>query len=302
MHRLSRLFSEYFQIFLGIVLASLGLKAFLLPNGFLDGGATGIAILLSELFGWDISWLILIISVPFLVMAWFTISRKAVYKSIFSILGLAIFIHFENFEVLTEDKLLISIFGGVFLGAGIGLTVKNGAVLDGAEILGVYIHDRYGISIGRVVLVFNVILFGITAFFLSLEVAMYSVLTYLVTAKVIDFLIEGFEDYVGLMVVSKESQILEHQLIRVVGSGITVYQGARGYGKRGIQEQVNILHLVINRIDIRKTYNVIDQVDPQAFIIEFDVNSIRGGVFRRYLSREKTPAVNPSVLAGIGES
>jgi uncharacterized membrane-anchored protein YitT (DUF2179 family) len=301
MHRLSRLLSEYFQIFLGIVLASLGLKAFLLPNGFLDGGATGIAILLSELFGWDISWLLLLISLPFLLLAWFTISRKAVYKSIFSILGLAIFIHFENFGVLTEDKLLISIFGGLFLGAGIGLAIKNGAVLDGAEILGVYIHDRYGISIGRIILIFNVVLFSITAFVLSLEVAMYSVLTYLVTAKVIDFMIEGFEDYVGLMVVSDQSRRLEHELIRTVGSGMTVYQGARGYGKRGIQQQVDILHLVINRIDIRKTYNAIDRVDPQAFIIEFDVNNIHGGVLRRYLTRKQTPALNPSILAGVAE-
>jgi uncharacterized membrane-anchored protein YitT (DUF2179 family) len=277
--------SEYLQIGLGVVLASLGLKAFLLPNGFLDGGVTGIAILLSELTDVDISLLLVLLSIPFLILAWITVSKTIVIKSMVSILGLAIMIHFENFEVVTEDKLLIAIFGGLFLGAGIGLTIKNGAVLDGSEILGIFINNRFGISIGRVILVFNTILFTITALILSLEVAMYSILTYLVTAKIIDFLIEGFEDYVGLMIVSKKTKILESALISEIGTGITVYKGSRGFGSTGRQENIEIMHLVINRIDIRRTYNAIQRVDEAAFIIEFDVNLVTGGILRHYLSR-----------------
>ncbi len=294
MKHLSNTVSETFQIFLGIVLASIGLKAFLLPNGFLDGGVTGIAILISEKSSIDISWLLLGISVPFLVLAWFTVSKKIVFKSILSIVGLAIFIHFENFASVTDDKLLISIFGGLFLGAGIGLTIKNGAVLDGSEVLGIFINETYGISIGRVILVFNLLLFAITACILSVEVAMYSILTYLVTAKVIDFMIEGFEDYVGLMIVSTKTTELEQQLISQVGTGITVYQGARGFGNRGRQEDMEIIHLVINRIDIRKTYNSIDKIDKSAFIIEFDVNNIRGGVLRKYLTKQGLKEFWPS--------
>ncbi len=294
MKHLSNTVSETFQIFLGIVLASIGLKAFLLPNGFLDGGVTGIAILISEKSSIDISWLLLGISVPFLVLAWFTVSKKIVFKSILSIVGLAIFIHFENFASVTDDKLLISIFGGLFLGAGIGLTIKNGAVLDGSEVLGIFINETYGISIGRVILVFNLLLFAITACILSVEVAMYSILTYLVTAKVIDFMIEGFEDYVGLMIVSTKTSELEQQLISQVGTGITVYQGARGFGNRGRQGDMEIIHLVINRIDIRKTYNSIDKIDKSAFIIEFDVNNIRGGVLRIYLTKQGLKEFWPS--------
>ncbi len=287
--------SEYVQILIGVVLASIGLKAFLLPNGFLDGGVTGIALLLSELFDYNISWLLLLISIPFLVLAWFTVSRKIVIKSIFSIVVLAFFIHFENFEMLTDDKLLIAIFGGLFLGAGIGLTIKNGAVLDGSEILGIYINNTFGISIGKVILIFNIVLFSITALVLSVEVAMYSVLTYLVTSKVIDLMIEGFEDYIGLMIVSEKSPLIEIKLMKIIGTGLTVYTGNTGYGNRGKKENVDIIHVVINRIDIRRTYNTIANIDPSAFIIEFDVNTVKGGVLRKYLSKSQRRYLAPEL-------
>ncbi len=293
---MKNLFWEYLQIFIGILLASIGLKAFLLPNGFLDGGATGIAILISELSGLNISWLLLIISVPFLGIAWFTVSKKIVLKSIASIIGLAIFIHFENFMPVTNDKLLISIFGGLFLGAGIGLAIKNGSVLDGSEILGIFINNKFGISIGKVILVFNFILFAITALILSVEIAMYSILTYLVTAKIIDLMIEGFEDYVGLMIVSKKSDVLESKLMAEVGTGVTVYKNAKGYGSSGKQDNVDVIHIVINRIDIRRTYKTINTTDENAFVIEFDVNNIKGGVLRKYLNKKETRQLSTDVF------
>lgn len=283
---MKRLLSEIFQIALGILLASIGLKMFLLPNGFLDGGATGIAILLSELFNFDISYFLLLVSIPFLILAWFSLSKRIFFKSVLSIIALAIMIHFENFEAITDDKLLIAIFGGLFLGAGISLTIKNGAVLDGSEILGIFINDRLGISIGKVILLFNAILFAATALLLSIEIAMYSILTFIVTAKIIDLMIEGFEDYVGLMIVSEKTDDINNALINVVGTGTTIYIGSGGYGKRGIQTKKDIIHTVINRIDIRRTYNTIDAIDAKAFIIEFDVNTIKGGIYTKFLSKE----------------
>lgn len=286
MSSIKQLLSEGFQIGLGILLASIGLKAFLLPNSFLDGGVTGIAILLSELFDWNISLLLLLVSLPFMGLAWYTLSRQIFVKSALSITALAIFIHFENFSAVTDDKLLIAIFGGLFLGAGIGLTIKNGAVLDGSEILGIFVNNRFGISIGKVILLFNVILFAITALLISIEVAMYSILTFLVTAKIIDLMIEGFEDYVGLMIVSEKAHDIEQGLIHQVGVGITMYKGSRGYGHRGVQDNKDIIHTVINRIDIRRTYNLIDSIDKNTFVIEFDVNNIKGGILKKYLTKE----------------
>ena len=293
---MKQLLSEIFQIATGILLASIGLKMFLLPNGFLDGGVTGIAILLSELFNFDISYILLIVSIPFLILAWYSLSRRIFIKSVISIISLSVIIHFENFEAITDDKLLIAIFGGLFLGSGIGLTIKNGAVLDGSEILGIFINDRLGISIGKVILIFNAILFALTSILLSIEIAMYSILTFIITAKVIDLMIEGFEDYVGLMIVSDKTNIIDKELIRVVRTGVTLYQGSGGYGKRGAQSNKDIIHTVINRIDIRRTYNLIDSIDENAFIIEFDVNNIKGGVYTKFLSKEGLKKLSPATI------
>jgi uncharacterized membrane-anchored protein YitT (DUF2179 family) len=290
---MKQLLSEIFQIAVGILLASVGLKMFLLPNGFLDGGATGIAILVSELFNFDISYVLIVVSIPFLILAWHSLSKRIFLKSVLSIISLAVIIHFENFSAITEDKLLIAIFGGLFLGGGIGLTIKNGAVLDGSEILGIFINDRLGISIGKVILLFNAILFAATAILISIEVAMYSILTFIVTAKVIDLMIEGFEDYVGLMIVSEKSDKIDKEIIRVVGAGTTLYRSSGGTGKRGTRSKNDIIHTVINRIDIRRTYNVIDSIDKNAFIIEFDVNNIKGGVYTKFLSKEGLKKLSP---------
>ena len=285
MTNLKQLLAEIFQIFFGIILASIGLKAFLLPNGFLDGGVIGIAILISQLIHLNISVILITVSIPFLIIAWKTLTKKIALKSFLSIATLAIFIHFENFTSVTDDKLLIAIFGGLFLGAGIGITIKNGAVLDGSEILGIFINNRFGISIGKVILLFNIVLFTITAFVISVEVSMYSILTFLITAKVIDLMIEGFEDYVGLMIVSENSELIESGLIKKIGIGITTYKGINGYGQTGLKDQKEIIHTVINRIDINRTYRLIETIDKNAFIIEFDVNNVKGGLLKKYLSK-----------------
>ncbi|MBN2868980.1 MAG: YitT family protein [Flavobacteriaceae bacterium] len=281
-----KIFSEYFQIILGIVLASIGLKAFLLPNGFMDGGVTGIALLISRLININISILLIVFSIPFLIMGYFTVSKRIILKSIMSIIGLALFIHFENFGIITEDKFLISIFGGLFLGAGIGIAIRNGSVLDGSEILGIFINDRFGISIGKVILIFNIILFSITAFVISKEIAMYSILTYIVTAKVTDLVIEGFEDFIGITIVSPHYEKIKVAIINELGAGMTIYKGQKGFGSKGKVEDFDIIHTIINRIDIKKMYRIVSNIDEEAFIIEFDVNNVKGGVLRRYLDKK----------------
>ncbi|WP_296351757.1 YitT family protein [Winogradskyella sp.] len=282
-----RIFSEYGQIGIGIVLASIGLKAFLLPNGFLDGGVTGVALLVRSQIDISLSVLLILFSIPFLILGYFTVSKRIVIKSIISIIGLALFIHFENFETVTDDKLLISIFGGLFLGAGIGISIRNGSVLDGSEILGVYLNDRFGISIGQIILIFNIILFGITALVLSVEVALYSILAYIVTAKVTDLIIEGFEDFIGVTIVSKKFEAVEIAIREELGSGMTLYKGTRGIGNSGKHEDFDIIHTIINRIDIKKMYRVVNRIDPKAFIVEFDVNTVKGGILRHYIQKKK---------------
>ena len=229
-------------------------------------------------------------------MGYFTLSKRIVLKSLLAISLLAVLLSLESFNTITEDKLLIAIFGGLFLGLGIGLAIRNGAVLDGSEILGIFIYDRIGISIGKTILMFNIILFSITALFISMEIAMYSILTYLVTAKIIDFIIEGFEDFIGLMIVSRLSEDIQHAILHQVGVGMTIYKGESGYGNTGKQQEYRIIHTVINRIDIRKINRVIDAVDPNAFIIEFDINNVKGGVLRKYLDKKKIRKLSASLF------
>ena len=277
----TQLILEYLMVTIGILLASIGLKSFLIPNGFLDGGLTGVALLVNELLGYNVSLVLLLLSIPFLWVAWRTMSPRIFLKSLYGIVGLAIFLEINAFTAATDDKLLIAVFGGFFVGAGIGLGIKNGAVLDGLEILGVYMSQRWGIQIGHVILAFNVVLFGVTALVLSVEIALYGILTYLVTAKCIDLVIEGFEDYVGLVIVSPEFLTIEERISAEIGAGLTVYKGLRGKGTSGVTTDVEIIQIFINRIDIRRTYNLINQIDPEAFIAELDVNHIQGGLKRR---------------------
>lgn len=279
--------SEYLQIVIGIILTSLGLKAFLLPNGFLDGGVTGIALLVRTQVDINMSYLLILFSIPFLILGYYTVSKRIVIKSIISILGVALFIHFENFQTITNDKLLISIFGGLLVGSGIGIAIRNGSVLDGSEILGVYLNDKFGVSIGKVVMFFNVILFSITAFVVSIEIAMYSILTYIIAAKVTDTVVEGFEDFIGVTIVSKKNDLIKITIIEELGVGLTIYKGTSGFGSQGIAKDFDIIHSIINRIDIKKMYKIVQEIDPNAFIVEFDVNSVKGGVLRHYLNKKK---------------
>lgn len=289
-------FVEFAYILVGVLLASIGLESFLLPNGFLDGGVTGIAILCKYIFGFRVSISLPLLSIPFLILAYFTLSKRIVYKSVFSIATLAVALEFGHFEVVTEDKLLISIFGGIFLGSGIGITIRNGAVLDGSEVLGIFANDRFGITIGKVVLGFNVILFSITALLISVEIAMYSTLAYLVTAQVTDTIIRGFEDFIGVTIVSEKSEEIQAEILKTLGAGMTIYKGRGGYGGRGATEERLIIHTIINRIDMRRLYRLLAIQDPNAFIVEFDVHSVQGGVLRRYLTKGKSKKASPAKL------
>jgi len=275
---------NYLNITFGVFLTSIGLKAFLIPNGFLDGGVTGISILLYSLCDIPISLSIIPLTIPFLIMGYFYISKKIAIKSIYSILVLALVLHFENFGVITNDKLLISIFGGIFVGAGIGIAIKNGAVLDGTEILGVFFNNRWGIPIGSTIIVFNLVLFLIAAILVSTETAMYSFLVYMVTGKVIDFIIKGFEDYIGVMIISVHHKDIELGIVEKIGAGLTTYTHIDGYGKKGKGENQRATHTIINRIHLNKLKQLIHSIDPDAFIVEYDVNKVYGGISSRFFN------------------
>ena len=253
-----------------------------MPNGFIDGGVTGISLLIKELTDYSLSILILVVNIPFIVLGYFQIDKSFVIKSILAIIGLAITLVLVDYPIITSDKLLVAVFGGFFLGAGIGLSVRGGGVLDGTEVLAIYLSRKTGLSIGDFVLIFNILIFSTAAYFLSLEVALYSILTYLSASKTMDFIIEGVEEYIGVTIISPYHEKIRLMITEELGKGVTIYQGKRGFGKQGEnRDTTDIIFCVITRLEIGKFQYEILKIDPAAFIVMDSVRDLKGGMIKR---------------------
>jgi uncharacterized membrane-anchored protein YitT (DUF2179 family) len=269
-------------ILLGIALATIGLKGFLLPNDFLDGGATGIALMMNRLYDIDISIMIVVINIPFIFMGYRQIGSGFALKTAVAVSILAIAVHEIELPEITTDPLLISIFGGFFLGAGIGLTIRGRAVIDGTEVLAVAVSRNSSLSVGDFIAIFNVFLFTAAAFLIDLETAMYSMLTYLAASKTVDFVITGIEEYVGVTIISEEADLIHEAIIENLRMAVTVYKGEGGFGKKGKQlEERKILYSVVTRLEVQKLKLEIDKIDPEAFVVQHTINDTRGGMIKK---------------------
>lgn len=273
---------EFTFLLLGVLSASVGLKGFLLPNKFLDGGAMGVSLLLQFLTDINLSVLIVAINAPFIVIGARQLSVAFALKSSVAILALALLVHFLDFPALTSDKLLISVFGGFFLGMGIGLSIRGGAVIDGTEVLAISISRGTSFTVGDIIAIFNVLLFSLSAVFLSIETAMYSILTYIVASRTVDFIINGIEEYIGVMIVSPESPKIKQQIIHELGRGITSFRSDGGYGSIGDSlPDRDILFCVVTRLEVSKLIYEIDKIDPKAFVIQYPIKDTKGGMIKK---------------------
>lgn len=268
-----------FLVVSGIFSAGLGLKGFLVPNGFIDGGVTGTSMFTSELTGWPLSLLILLINTPFVVLGYRQIGKAFSIRSSIAIAGLALVIFTIKFPLVTSDKLLAAVFGGFFLGAGIGLAMRGGAVLDGTEILAILTSRKLGSTVGDFIFVFNVVLFSTAAFFLGIEAALYSMITYFAASRTVDFIIHGIEEYNGVIIISDLSEDIRLAIVDWLGRGVTVYRG-RG-GKAGTEK--DILFCVVTRFEIPKIKNTIYEIDRRAFVAVHHISDISGGIIRNPL-------------------
>ncbi|RTQ45231.1 YitT family protein [Hymenobacter gummosus] len=269
-------------IIAGIFSAALGLNGFLLPNDFIDGGVTGMSLLTAQVTGWDLSVLIVVINAPFLVLAYFHLDRVVAIRAALAILGLAIVLHFVTFPVLTHDKLLISVFGGFFLGAGIGLTIRGGGVLDGTEVLSVFASRKSPLSVGDVILVINIVIFAVAAYVLSIETALYSILAYLSASKTVDFMIDGLEEYTGVTIISKRSEAIRKMITEKLGHGVTIYAGKTGYGGHGHQQEgLDIVFTAVTRLEVTRLKTEVEAIDHQAFLIMHSIKDTHGGLIKK---------------------
>ena len=279
---ISHSISEVFFILIGVVSAGFGLKGFLLPNSFIDGGAMGISLLISETTGFSLSILIIIVNLPFIILGYSNIGKQFAIKSILAIIALALTVHFIPYPLITSDKLLIAVFGGFFLGGGIGMAIRGGAVIDGTEVLAIYLSKKTGLTIGDVILIGNVIIFSFGAYILSIEVALYAMLTYMAAAKTVDFIIEGVEEYTGITIISNQSEKIRLMITESLGRGVTVYAGKGGFGKKGADlSNFDILYTIVTRLEIAKIKTEIDKIDKDAFIIMNSIKDTKGGMIKK---------------------
>jgi uncharacterized membrane-anchored protein YitT (DUF2179 family) len=276
-----RHFKDFLLITLGIFSASFGFKGFLLTNHFIDGGATGISLLISALTKIPLYILIICVNIPFILLAYNVVGKQFAVKTALAIAGLAICLATVQFPNITNDNLLVAVFGGFFLGAGIGLAVRGGAVIDGTEVLAIFLSRKFGTTIGDIIIVINVFIFSVAAYFLSIEVALYSMITYLSASKTLDFIVEGIEEYMGVTIISSHSNEIRQMIIDVMGRGVTVYSGKRGYGKSGETRDVDIIYTVITRLELNKLNTEIEKIEPNAFVVMNSVKDTKGGMIKK---------------------
>lgn len=266
---------------IGIFSAAFGLESFLLPNLFIDGGATGISLLITEVTTIPLSILIIIVNIPFLILGYRVIGKQFTIKAVLAILGLALVLATVHFPEVTQDKLLVAVFGGFFLGAGIGLSIRGGGVLDGTEVLAIFLSKKIGAKIGDVIILINVIIFLAAAYLLSIEAALYSMLTYLAASKTLDFVVDGIEEYTGVTIISPESERIRTMITEKLGRGLTIYKASGGYGKKGSRNEYDVVYTVITRLEIRRLNIELSKIDPKAFVVMNSINDTRGGMVKK---------------------
>jgi uncharacterized membrane-anchored protein YitT (DUF2179 family) len=265
-------------IVLGILCAAMGLDGFLFSSNFIDGGVTGISMLGSKVSGTPLSVWIPLVNLPFIALGYHQMGRAFAFRSAAAIAGLSVTLATVHFPDVTPDRLLTAVFGGFFIGAGIGLAVRGGAVLDGTEIAALLISKRsHLLRVGDVILLFNVALFLVAMSVLGVEPALYSILTYVTAARTLDFVINGIEEYTALTIVSSASGQIAAHIMAELGRGVTVYRGRGGLNP----EEQEILYCVVTRLEIGKTKALVRRFDENAFITSHPLTGVDGGMVKR---------------------
>jgi len=279
---IKRHIKDGFFILFGVGMAAIGLKGFILPNDFLDGGAMGVSLLLEMLTHIELSYLVILVNLPFILIGAKQISIEFAVKSSIAIVALAILVHFITLPEITSDKLLISIFGGFFLGAGIGLSIRGGAVIDGTEVLAIQVSRKSSLTVGDFIAGFNIVLFCSAIFLVGIETAMYSLLTYLSASKTVDFIINGIEEYIGVIIVSVKSDEIKQQITMHLGRGVTAYKSDKGFGNRGeLGEEGTVLFCVVTRLEVSKLLLEIEKIDASAFVVQHVIKDTKGGMIKK---------------------
>ena len=274
---------SFLLMLIGVFLAVFALKGFMIPNGFLDGGVTGISLLIHELNHISFSLLVMVINLLFIIPAYRYVGKLFAIRSFIAISFLSVGVDLLNIEPVTTDKLLIAIFGGALIGLGMGLIIRSGAAVDGFEVLAVFTTRKIGFSISEVILFFNCLIFLTAAFKFGIETAMYSIITYFAALKMADYVVDGIEEYIALTIISKEPDNIKSLLVNHFGKGITVYKGERGYlpGNFHIKADCDIVTTIVTRLELLNINDKISKIDPTAFMYTNKIKEATGGIIKQ---------------------
>ncbi|EAX47366.1 protein of unknown function DUF161 [Thermosinus carboxydivorans Nor1] len=273
-----RTITKYVLLFIGAIIAAIGLEIFLIPNQIIDGGIIGISIMASHLTQMPLSLFIILFNLPFLYIGYIQIGRTFAFSTMFAICSLSFWVTvLRPIPGLTQDLFLASVFGGIILGIGVGLIIRYGGSLDGTEIIAIILDKRTGFSVGEIIMFFNVFILGSAGLVFSWDRAMYSMVAYFVAFKLIDITIEGLDESKGVIIVSDKAQEIAEVLMTRLGRGVTFLHGRGAYSG----EAKNVLYSVITRLEISKLKSIIDEIDEDAFVTIHEVHEVMGGRFKK---------------------
>ena len=268
---------------IGVALAAIALEAFMLPNKFLDGGVTGIAILLNLQFGINLNLLLLALNIPFLYIGYKKIGKTFAIQATISVFLLIGVLEVIEMEPVTNDKVLIAVFGGMLMGTGIGFIIRGGGLIDGFEVITDFTQKNSAFSGSEITLFLNSLIMLAAAFFFGIEPAMYSLLTYFTAIKVTDYVVEGFEEYTALTVISKEHELVKELIVKKFNKAISVYKGERGYLPETfhIHHDCDIIMAVVTRLEVHRIKKAISEIDPKAFFYVQTIKEVKGGIVKQ---------------------
>jgi uncharacterized membrane-anchored protein YitT (DUF2179 family) len=273
-----KVFKRTFFIFWGAILMALGIEVFLVPNMIMDGGIVGISIILYNLTGIKLGVFIFLLNIPFFFIGYKQIGKTFALSTVFGITVLSIATNYlHHVAAFTQDMLLATVFGGIVLGAGVGLVIRYGGALDGSEILAILLNKKFPFSVGEFIMLFNIFIFAWGGFVLGWDRAMYSILAYVIAFKTIDIVIDGLDESKSAWIISDNYQEIGNAILLRLGRGVTYLQGEGGYSG----DDKKVIFCIVTRLEEAKLKSIVEEMDPSAFLAVADINEVRGGRFKK---------------------
>ena len=265
---------------IGVTCAVIAIKGFMIPNHFLDGGLLGISILIHEFYHIDVAIPLILLNLPFVYIGYKKFGKNFASHTLLSLVFLGIFLSFLPVPTITKDHFLVAAFGGVFVGLGIGFVIRSGAVIDGLEVIAEYTNKQFGLTTAEIIMAINTTIFLVIAFFLGLDKAMYSIVTFFTAVKVSDYVVDGFEKLISLTIISPNDQLIKDMVVNKFNKPITVYKGERGNlpGSFDIKHDCEIIVTVVTRLEVHKIRKAIAKEDPSAFMYIQNIKEVEGGI------------------------